>query len=112
MQGGRESHSIGEDTNKWFPISTLRLLGKRLTFDECVYGYDVFPHQEYLESIHQLHEDWLIKRTSFPLPAPVLVSDHSYPGMCVHALHIAHRACPGNQTDEMSPFHSLSWLSL
>ncbi|XP_040905994.1 thymidine kinase 2, mitochondrial isoform X1 [Toxotes jaculatrix] len=33
---------------------------------------------EYLESIHQLYEDWLIKRTSFPLPAPVLVipADH------------------------------------
>nr|XP_046257624.1 thymidine kinase 2, mitochondrial isoform X1 [Scatophagus argus] len=33
---------------------------------------------EYLESIHQLHEEWLIKRTSSPLPAPVLVipADH------------------------------------
>ncbi|XP_070834120.1 thymidine kinase 2, mitochondrial isoform X1 [Chaetodon trifascialis] len=33
---------------------------------------------EYLKSIHQLYEDWLIKRTSFPLPAPVLVipADH------------------------------------
>ncbi|XP_060896543.1 thymidine kinase 2, mitochondrial isoform X2 [Labrus mixtus] len=33
---------------------------------------------EYLESIHQLYEDWLIKRTSSPLPAPVLVipADH------------------------------------
>uniref|UniRef100_A0A7N8YPB6 Thymidine kinase 2, mitochondrial n=1 Tax=Mastacembelus armatus TaxID=205130 RepID=A0A7N8YPB6_9TELE len=33
---------------------------------------------EYLVSIHQLYEDWLIKRTSFPLPAPVLVipADH------------------------------------
>ncbi|KAM3606792.1 uncharacterized protein V6R79_023334 [Siganus canaliculatus] len=28
---------------------------------------------DYLESIHQLYEDWLIKRTSIPLPAPVLV---------------------------------------
>nr|XP_020463208.1 thymidine kinase 2, mitochondrial isoform X2 [Monopterus albus] len=28
---------------------------------------------EYLESIHQLYEDWLIKCTSFTLPAPVLV---------------------------------------
>uniref|UniRef100_A0A3Q3FM99 Thymidine kinase 2 n=1 Tax=Labrus bergylta TaxID=56723 RepID=A0A3Q3FM99_9LABR len=35
---------------------------------------------EYLESIHQLYEDWLIKRTSSPLPAPVLVSGHSHPG--------------------------------
>lgn len=36
------------------------------------------PSQEYLESIHQLYEDWLIKRTSSPLPAPVLVipADH------------------------------------
>ncbi|XP_042358719.1 thymidine kinase 2, mitochondrial [Plectropomus leopardus] len=33
---------------------------------------------EYLESIHQLHEDWLIKQNSFQLPAPVLVipADH------------------------------------
>uniref|UniRef100_A0A671VBL6 Thymidine kinase 2 n=1 Tax=Sparus aurata TaxID=8175 RepID=A0A671VBL6_SPAAU len=33
---------------------------------------------EYLESIHQLYEDWLINRTSSPLPAPVLVipADH------------------------------------
>ncbi|XP_063731191.1 thymidine kinase 2, mitochondrial isoform X2 [Eleginops maclovinus] len=33
---------------------------------------------EYLESIHQLHEDWLIRKSSFPLPAPVLVipADH------------------------------------
>ncbi|XP_049927085.1 thymidine kinase 2, mitochondrial isoform X1 [Epinephelus moara] len=33
---------------------------------------------EYLESIHQLHEDWLIKQNSSPLPAPVLVipADH------------------------------------
>lgn len=28
---------------------------------------------EYLESIHQLYEDWIFKRTSFHLPAPVLV---------------------------------------
>ncbi|XP_030620877.1 thymidine kinase 2, mitochondrial [Chanos chanos] len=33
---------------------------------------------EYLEAIHQLYEDWLIKRTSFEVPAPVLVisADH------------------------------------
>ncbi|KAM9365836.1 thymidine kinase 2, mitochondrial isoform 1-T1 [Pholidichthys leucotaenia] len=32
----------------------------------------------YLESLHQLYEDWLIRRSSFPLPAPVLVipADH------------------------------------
>ncbi|XP_029306301.1 thymidine kinase 2, mitochondrial isoform X1 [Cottoperca gobio] len=28
---------------------------------------------EYLESIHQRYEDWLIKKNSSPLPAPVLV---------------------------------------
>ncbi|KAM9546234.1 thymidine kinase 2, mitochondrial-like isoform 1-T1 [Salvelinus alpinus] len=28
---------------------------------------------EYLEAIHQLYEDWLIKKTSFNVPAPVLV---------------------------------------
>ncbi|XP_006641426.3 thymidine kinase 2, mitochondrial isoform X1 [Lepisosteus oculatus] len=33
---------------------------------------------EYLEAIHQLYEDWLIKKTSFAVPAPVLVipADH------------------------------------
>ncbi|TNN63949.1 Thymidine kinase 2, mitochondrial [Liparis tanakae] len=33
---------------------------------------------EYLESIHQLYEDWLINSDGFPLPAPVLVipADH------------------------------------
>ncbi|KAL6461323.1 hypothetical protein MHYP_G00294670 [Metynnis hypsauchen] len=33
---------------------------------------------EYLESIHNLYEDWLIKQTSFKVPAPVLVipADH------------------------------------
>uniref|UniRef100_A0A672GZ06 Thymidine kinase 2 n=1 Tax=Salarias fasciatus TaxID=181472 RepID=A0A672GZ06_SALFA len=29
---------------------------------------------EDLQVIHQLYEDWLVRRTSFPLPAPVLVS--------------------------------------
>ncbi|XP_078256841.1 thymidine kinase 2, mitochondrial [Rhinoraja longicauda] len=28
---------------------------------------------EYLESLHQLYEDWLVKQTSFKVPAPVLV---------------------------------------
>lgn len=38
---------------------------------------------EYLESIHQLHEDWLINRTSAPVPAPVLVipADHDLQNM-------------------------------
>ncbi|KAM8945921.1 thymidine kinase 2, mitochondrial [Pelodytes ibericus] len=30
---------------------------------------------EYLNAIHGLYEEWLIKRTSFPVPAPVLVID-------------------------------------
>ncbi|XP_078128759.1 thymidine kinase 2, mitochondrial isoform X2 [Sander vitreus] len=33
---------------------------------------------EYLESIHQLYEDWLIKQSSSPLPAPVLVIPADY----------------------------------
>uniref|UniRef100_A0A096MIQ9 Thymidine kinase 2 n=1 Tax=Poecilia formosa TaxID=48698 RepID=A0A096MIQ9_POEFO len=33
---------------------------------------------EYLEFIHQLHEDWLIKGTSAPVPAPVLVIPADY----------------------------------
>nr|XP_029497136.1 thymidine kinase 2, mitochondrial-like isoform X1 [Oncorhynchus nerka]XP_029497137.1 thymidine kinase 2, mitochondrial-like isoform X1 [Oncorhynchus nerka] len=36
---------------------------------------------EYLEAIHQLYEDWLIKKTSFNVPAPVLVSDQSFSGV-------------------------------
>ncbi|KAJ8343701.1 hypothetical protein SKAU_G00310300 [Synaphobranchus kaupii] len=38
---------------------------------------------EYLEAIHQLHEDWLINKTSFKVPAPVLVipADHALPKM-------------------------------
>ncbi|KAG9461533.1 hypothetical protein GDO78_016542 [Eleutherodactylus coqui] len=33
---------------------------------------------EYLYAIHGLYEDWLIKQSSFPVPAPILVS-HSVP---------------------------------
>ncbi|KAK2085212.1 hypothetical protein P7K49_036512 [Saguinus oedipus] len=38
----------------------------------------VFPWQEYLEAIHHLHEEWLIKDSPFPVSAPVLVieADH------------------------------------
>ncbi|XP_034040642.1 thymidine kinase 2, mitochondrial isoform X2 [Thalassophryne amazonica] len=38
---------------------------------------------EYLESIHQLYEDWLVRRTSSPVPAPVLVipADHDLQNM-------------------------------
>ncbi|XP_035252718.1 thymidine kinase 2, mitochondrial isoform X1 [Anguilla anguilla] len=38
---------------------------------------------EYLEAIHQLHEDWLINKTLFEVPAPVLVipADHDLPKM-------------------------------
>ncbi|KAL1007087.1 hypothetical protein UPYG_G00081710 [Umbra pygmaea] len=38
---------------------------------------------EYLEAIHQLYEDWLIKKTSFIIPAPVLVisADSDLPTM-------------------------------
>ncbi|XP_051816079.1 thymidine kinase 2, mitochondrial isoform X2 [Acanthochromis polyacanthus] len=41
---------------------------------------------EYLESIHQLYEDWLFKRSSFHLPAPVLVipADHDLEDMLHH----------------------------
>ncbi|CAN9500179.1 unnamed protein product [Ophioblennius macclurei] len=38
---------------------------------------------EYLESVHQLYEDWLIRQTLSPLPAPVLVipADHNLQNM-------------------------------
>lgn len=29
--------------------------------------------QDYLKSLHDLHEDWLVKRTKFSLPSKVLV---------------------------------------
>ncbi|XP_048886727.1 thymidine kinase 2, mitochondrial isoform X2 [Brienomyrus brachyistius] len=35
---------------------------------------------EYLEAIHQLYEDWLINQTSFPVPAPVLISVLNHSG--------------------------------
>uniref|UniRef100_A0A3Q3VVL7 Deoxynucleoside kinase domain-containing protein n=1 Tax=Mola mola TaxID=94237 RepID=A0A3Q3VVL7_MOLML len=53
---------------------------------------------EYLESIHQLYEDWLIKCTSFPIPAPVLVGDHPHLSMslfCVNVMQTAHMTFPG-----------------
>jgi len=31
----------------------------------------------YLESLHELHEDWLVRQTKFRVPAPVLVLDAS-----------------------------------
>ncbi|XP_031424601.1 thymidine kinase 2, mitochondrial isoform X2 [Clupea harengus] len=40
--------------------------------ERCREEEKVIP-MEYLESIHQLYEDWLIKQTSFKVPAPVLV---------------------------------------
>ncbi|KAF7242822.1 Thymidine kinase 2, mitochondrial [Varanus komodoensis] len=38
---------------------------------------------EYLEAIHQLYEDWLIKQTLFKVPSPVLVlpADHDLEDM-------------------------------
>lgn len=44
-------------------------------------AFSLFFLKEYLEAIHQLYEDWLIKKTSFNIPAPVLVSDQSFSGM-------------------------------
>ena len=76
---------------------------------ELVTKLDLNPlyHQEYLESIHQLYEDWLIKQTSFPLPAPVLVSDQSHPGtplVCVQIINTVH---PGSFR---LPHRWLYWL--
>ena len=31
--------------------------------------------QKYLEDLHNLHEDWLIKKSPYQPPAPVLVLD-------------------------------------
>lgn len=69
MQRGGEGHSTGEEGIEVFSQSTF--LENGWTLNWCV---SVCPHQDYLESIHQLYEDWLIKRVSNPIPAPVLVS--------------------------------------
>ena len=103
MQRGGESHSIGENTNsnkkvklrftffffflRIAKINILCVVHQCAILNEasiqcvCVsvclsVCLSVCVHQEYLESIHQLYEDWLINRTSSPLPAPVLVIDH------------------------------------
>ena len=34
-----------------------------------------FVLQKYLQDLHNLHEDWLIKKSPFQPPAPVLVLD-------------------------------------
>ncbi|XP_071957893.1 thymidine kinase 2, mitochondrial-like isoform X2 [Antedon mediterranea] len=34
---------------------------------------------EYLQDLHQLHEDWLVNKTRFSLPAPVTVLDANLP---------------------------------
>ncbi|XP_022094559.1 deoxynucleoside kinase-like [Acanthaster planci] len=34
---------------------------------------------DYLRELHQMHEDWLFRRTKFELPAPVLVLDATKP---------------------------------
>jgi len=42
-------------------------------YDGCHYNDDIYC-QEYLESLHELHEDWLVRQTRFSCAAPVLVS--------------------------------------
>nr|XP_020670039.1 thymidine kinase 2, mitochondrial [Pogona vitticeps] len=63
---------------------SVDLIGK---VEICCYCFcftmNAFLHKEYLESIHQLYEDWLIKQTLFKVPAPVLVlpADHDLQDM-------------------------------
>ncbi|XP_048461907.1 thymidine kinase 2, mitochondrial [Rhincodon typus] len=59
---------------------------------------------EYLEALHQLHEDWLIRQTSFKVPAPVLVipADHDVQMMLKqyedHKEKIMHPVCKRSAT--------------
>ena len=43
-------------------------------YNDCSYNNYCAWSQEYLESLHELHEDWLVRQSRFSCPAPVLVS--------------------------------------
>ncbi|KAJ3610403.1 hypothetical protein NHX12_022495 [Muraenolepis orangiensis] len=75
-------------TNLYMPISLIVYLQaspetcyERLK-QRCREEEKVIP-LDYLRSIHQLYEDWLINQSSFKLPAPVLVipADEDLPAM-------------------------------
>jgi len=51
-----------------------------ITVVHIVQSYYFICCQDYLESLHELHEDWLVRRTRFSCPASVLVS-------CVMHIH-------------------------
>lgn len=51
------------------PETCMKRLRKRNRSEEA--GVPI----EYIEELHELHEDWLLGNTSFPVPAPVLTLD-------------------------------------
>lgn len=62
---------------------------RRLKY-RCRSEETVIP-QEYLQSLHQLYEDWLVKQTSFKVPAPVLVIPADLDLVEMEGVYEAHR---------------------
>ncbi|KAK2191224.1 hypothetical protein NP493_55g04000 [Ridgeia piscesae] len=48
--------------------------------------------QDYLRSLHELHEDWLVQQTKFPLPAPVLVLDANEDLATIETVYDKHKS--------------------
>ena len=46
----------------------------RSTITTDSHEYSLRSLQDYLVSLHELHEDWLVHQNKFKQPAPVLVS--------------------------------------
>lgn len=47
---------------------------------------------DFLEDLHELHEEWLIRQSRFPVPGSVLVLDASYELPKMHQLYEKHKS--------------------